>query len=200
VAPNLIIFIQSLLTKSAAIRFPVGIIFFLSGSAFESFDHKIMKKSDSDLFVFREQSHLLGILADDFESHLPLNRVWLSHDNDNSPFWKYEDKQTSEKGYFIHPAMLFGFNNMSFCQSSIIFLNRHQDSMNVGILMNEFLMKIIHKKSGNKALAVELVKNFPSVLPKSAFHFVHRFKRKNILVLNPEGLMKEFGLTWPQAI
>ncbi len=160
-----------------------------------------MTESESNnIFVFRERAHLFGVLVDDFESHLPLNRVWVSHNTEDSPFWQFEDQRTSQKGHFIHPATLFGFENLSFSESSVLFLNTQSEKLKVGVLMNEFLMKLINKKSVNRALAVDLVKNFPPALPKTAFKFVHRFKRNNIYVLNPEGLLKEFNLTWPESI
>ena len=159
----------------------------------------IMARSDQkSIFVFREQPHLFGILPGDFDTYLPLEQVSISHDSENPLLWIYEEKQTSKKGYFIHPALLLGFKKITFSKSGILFLKNNTQETDIGILMNDFLMKIVQKKAGSRTLSVDLVKNFPSEFPKRAFRFVQRFKRQNILVINPEGLIKEFNLSRPQ--
>lgn len=155
--------------------------------------------SVNSIFVFKEQTHLFGILPTDFYTFLPLNKLWISPVSKDSPLWRFEGESSIQQGYFVHLATLFGFKDIRFSQSGVIFLKQHTKKSYVGIVMNDFLMQIMNRKIGPKTIAIELTKNFPPNLPKSAFHFVQRYKRKNIMVINPEGLLKEYDITWPQV-
>ena len=158
-----------------------------------------MKKIKSDgLLVFKEQTHLFGIRNSDFDSYFPLNKLWISPSNKEQLLWKFEGKQGKPKGYFVHPAMLFGFKDVKFSQSSIVFLKKLNKNISVGLIMNDFYTRIINGRIGPKVLSTDLVKNFPINLPKAAFHFVKRYKRKNIMVINLEGLIDEFRIEWPE--
>lgn len=151
------------------------------------------------LFVFREQPYLFGIESNDFDSYLPLNKVWISPDPVTPNIWHFEVKNSkSRKGYFIHPATLFGFRDVQISNSSVLFLMKLENGMETGILMNDFVMQLSDKKVGLKQYETELVKSFPESLPKSAFRFVQKYKRNNIFVFDVAGLIKEFGIHWPE--
>jgi hypothetical protein len=153
----------------------------------------------NSIFVFKEQSHLFGILPTDFNTFLPLNKLWIAPVSNDSPLWKFEGTPSNQQGYFVHLATLFGFKDVRFSQSGVVFLKQHAKNMFVGIVMNDFVMQIVNRNIGPKTIAMELTKNFPPNLPKSAFHFIQRYKRKNIMVINPEGLMKEYKIEWPET-
>ncbi len=153
-------------------------------------------KSD-DLFVFKEQMHFFGIRKSDFDNYFPLNQMWISPLDDMQLLWRFESIQGKPKGYFVHPAMLFGFKDVNFSQSSIVFLKKLNHKTSVGLIMNDFYTQIVNGNVGPRLLSTDLVKNFPANLPKNAFHFVKRYKRKNIMVINLEGLVDEYKIEWP---
>lgn len=152
------------------------------------------------LFVFREQPYLFGIVNSDFDTYLPLNKVWISPDPETPNIWHFEVKNSaSRKGCFIHPATLFGFGEVQISDSSVLFLKKQDNGMETGILMNDFVMQLSDKKVGLKQYETELVKSFPENLPKSAFRFVQRYKRSNIFVYDVAGIIKEYNIQWPEV-
>ncbi len=146
------------------------------------------------LLVFREQNLFFGIRSNDFEQYFPLNKVWISQANNSSQVWRFEGKEKKEKGCFIHPGSLFGFSKFRISQTGVIFLKNISNQLPMGILMNEFLMKISLKKIGTKKIDIEQLKKFPTHLPKSAFHTVQRYKRKNIFIIDPLMLFKAYDI------
>jgi hypothetical protein len=158
-----------------------------------------MKQINSNsLFVFKEQTHFFGIRNSDFDTYFPLNRLWISPTNEKQLLWKFEGRQEKQKGYFIAPGILFGFKDVKLSESSIVFLKKFSHQSSVGLVMNDFYTQIVNTRVGPKVLSTELIKNFPEHLPKSAFHFVKRYKRKNIMVINMEGLLNEYEIEWPK--
>lgn len=151
----------------------------------------------NNLLIFREQSYLFGLLPAEFENYLPLDTVWISPFQDSPHIWQYETKESAKKGYFVHPGTLFGFSNLSFSENSVIFLTEIKNKMGFGVLMNGYLTQLSEKVTLQKKMDLELVSNFPDNLPKSAFQYVQRYKRKNVLVLDLKGLIKEFDIEWP---
>lgn len=155
----------------------------------------------NNVYVFKEPPYLLGVTQDDFESHLPLNQAWISPEPNSSNIWRFKTKDRSpRKGFFVHPGALFGFQKVQISNTSVLFLKKLDNEIEIGILMNEFLLQTSNKKAGSKQLSVDFVKNFPEKLPKTAFHFVQRHKRKNVFVINFDGLMDEFTIVWPNYI
>ncbi|MBU2515447.1 hypothetical protein KJ966_29375 [bacterium] len=153
----------------------------------------------SRLFVFREQTYLFGILSGEFDKYLSLNHVIICQDEQHPNLWKFEATDTGESGYFIHPMELFGFGKIKFSQKSILFIRNQPDSPAFGLLMNDFYMHINDKRAEPKRIEPDVVKNFPPQLPKPVFQFVRRFKRKNIFVINPDALLKEYNIQFPET-
>lgn len=149
------------------------------------------------LIIFQESSHLIGINPSDFDSAIQLNAVWISPSATSENVWEFESKDAAWKGCFVHPGTLFGFGKVYFDASSYLFLQKENDDFYIGILMNEFLIQLSEKRTLSKKLEIDLVKNFPAELPKSAFQFVHRYKRKNVLVLHPAGLLETYHIKLP---
>ncbi len=152
----------------------------------------------SRLFIFQEQAYLFGIQSGEFDKHLLLNRVTVFQDKQHTDLWKYEIKDNSESGYFIHPAALFGFSKIKFSQKSILFIRNQPQSPTFGLLMNDFYIHMTEKRVESKRIEPDVVKNFPPQLPKSVFHYVRRYKRKNIFVINPDALLKEYSIQLPE--
>ena len=152
----------------------------------------------NNLYVFREHPYLLGVKPDEFESYLPLNKVWISPLSNHSNIWRFEVKNGSiRQGFFIHPGGLLGLQKAQISNYSVLFLKKLSDDIEIGILMNDFLLQIADKKLAPKQLDVNFLKNFPDSLPKPAFHFVQRHQRKNVYVISFDGLIAEYEIKWP---
>ncbi len=145
----------------------------------------------SKLFVFQETNILLGLDPDEFDKHIALNQVTISRHNDNPDYWHFEGKNSDEKGLFLHPASLLGLGKLDFSQKSYLFIKKQGEGQELspGLLMNNFQMQITTKKTGSKMILPGVAKNFPKQVPKSAFRFIQRFKRKSILVIDPPALL-----------
>ena len=152
--------------------------------------------NQNSLLVFKEETVYFGLLADEYDTYLPLNQLSISPHGQNALLWKFEAKQSRQKGCFTNPAMLFGFKDIKFSQSGIVFIKRLSTKESMGLLMNDFITQIVRKKTGLKTSPVHLNKNLPPTFPKSAFHFIQRHQRKNVLVINPDQLRREFPIVW----
>ena len=136
-------------------------------------------KDLNGLLVFKEQSYMFGIQARDFDAYIPLNKLAISPLPDSQSVWKFEGNSNGRTGYFVHPAMLFGFRNIRFDQSGILFVRKLSAKTSVGLVLNHYQMSITSKKYGPKPLAPHLIKTFPPELPQSAFEYVQRYKRQD---------------------
>jgi len=152
--------------------------------------------SRNSLLVFKEGATYFGLLADEYDTYLPLNQLSISPHQQNDLLWDFHGKQSKQKGCFTNLAMLFGYADIRFSQSGVIFLKRLSTKESIGLLVNEFITQIVNKKTGFKKTATYLSNNIPPALPQSVFHFIQRHQRKNILVINPEKLRQEYPIVW----
>lgn len=158
-----------------------------------------MTNSNSNhLFVFKEQSLTLGVLPNEFDLVVPLNQYWISQSTTNPKIWKFNRENSSRSGFFVHPASLFGLKEVRFSDRGIAFLKKQSEDKYIGMVLNQYLMKIGVKKLGPKLIAADLVKNLPQNLPKSVFRSVQRFQRKNIFILNFDGILDEYKIDWEE--
>lgn len=152
---------------------------------------------DNSLIVFREENIYLGLLLNDFEQHFSLNHVWISPSMQSPLIWKFETKQKPFEGNFVHLGILLGFSPAYFNHSGHIFLKKIHDFSFMGIFMNNFFLQIPFAKFRDKKLDISEVKNYPLNVPKNTFRFVHRFKRKNIFVIDPLLLFQTYNVLPP---
>ncbi len=108
--------------------------------------------------------------------------------------WEFEGKQEPTKGRFVHLGSLFGFSPTYFSQSGYIFLKKVNNQSTIGIFMDNLYMQGSLKKIGDKKLEIEKIKNFPPNVPKTSFRFVQKYKRKNILVIDPLSLFRDHDI------
>ncbi len=156
----------------------------------------------SKLLVFRDHSYLFGILPEEYDMHLPLNQVTITQDKQNSDLWFFETKKDNINGQFVHPLALFGFRKYSFSQNSVLFIRNlsHSELPSFGLVMNDFYMQLSERRVEPKKIEPEVVKNFPKHFPKDAFHYVQRYKRKNIFVINPDALLAACKISLHQPV
>ena len=135
----------------------------------------------------------MGIFPSDFENYFQLSSAWISPSSHSMLVWKYERDKEPKNGNFIHAGALLGSASAIFSQHGYVFVKRINADLTMGLFLNEIISEIPLKRMGKK---VEIDQNhkIPSNIPVSAFRFIHRIKRKNVLVIDPLMLFKAFDV------
>lgn len=147
------------------------------------------------LIVFSENIYFFGLLPSDFDQFFSLNKAWISPTEDSSLQWKFEREEEPYQGNFVHFGNLLGLSSATFSETGYIFLKNLSATSSQGVFINQFIMRVALKKMKERnRIEVDEAKGFPPDVPRTAFRYVQRYKRKNIMVLDPLMLFRAYGI------
>jgi len=148
---------------------------------------------ENSVVVFQERGLFLGLYPSDFENYFQLNSVWISPSSHSMLVWKYERTKEPQNGSFIHASALLGSSPAVFSQHGYVFEKKITNSLSMGLFLNDITSEIPLKKIGKK-IEIDQVNKLPPDIPQSIFRFVHRVKRRNILIIDPLMLFKAYNV------
>jgi len=156
--------------------------------------------SDS-LLIFQENKLHFGMFPDEFEQYFPLNNVWISPEEGKPNIWRFEREKPPMRGKFVHFGSLIGKTPAYFDDTGYIFMKNIPGEFSLGIFIGAVILRIPVKKLRAKKIEIEREsKRIPAQLPKTAFRYIQRFQRKNILIINPLLLFRAYKIIFNDPI
>lgn len=154
---------------------------------------------NNNLIIFQEKHYSFGLFPEDFEKHLSLDQVWVRPSGISPSIWNFEAKKKDLQGVFVHLGVLFGFPMNSFHHSGYVFIKELPD-LSFGVLMGNYQLKIPTQSIGNTKVGIDEIADLPSNIPKSAFRYAVRYKKRKILIIDPLMLLRSYNNLFPVNI
>lgn len=148
----------------------------------------------NDIIVFQEQRFHFGINPGEFEESFSLNSAWISPANESDRLWRFERKERSIKGDFIHFGALLGLTSAYFNNASQIFMKKTPDGQVLGLCISGTLFQISLNGTKEKLVSIDESVHIPETLPQTIFSRLLRYKRKTIYIVDPILLFRAYHL------
>jgi hypothetical protein len=150
-----------------------------------------MKQS---IIVFQADRHFYGLDPADFEAHFALNSVWISPSRQLSPWWSFERKRETTKGFFVHFGTLIGLSKADFSGHGYVFVKNVPGVAALGICASGLIMKVPRQRLQKRIVAADEYRGLPDGLPCTAFSGVRWLRRKPVLIIDPVLLFQAYDL------
>ncbi len=139
------------------------------------------------VIVISEGNYLFGFDPSLFDGHFPLNEIWISPVLENNKIWNFEKKDASQKGLLINLNQFINQTSVSFHHNGTIFIKNitgETDSI-FGFFCNSVIAQITVEENDKRLISMDSVNRLPTNLSPKTISEVIKYKRKNVLVIDP---------------
>ena len=141
-----------------------------------------------DLIIFREGNAYFGLLAEDFETHIPIDEVKLSPSSFSDTVWSFSDPKTKLEGFLFHLGMVIGQSFTSISHQSYLFI-REVNQINLAVMLANYQFRL----PANQLNSLQVKP------PHQAFRRLYRYKKLSILLLDPIALYQSYRSVLPSV-
>lgn len=150
-----------------------------------------MSKIAPSLMVFKEEGLDIGFFASDYQYKFSIDEVVFSPNPFSSALWKFKGKNNYKyQGKFLHLGSALGATTTKFNHTGWIFCQRTKNGL-FGVFFNRLTFQANHLPK-MESLSEDHWKKSENDSAKVLFHQSFSFRRKTVLLLEPERIIRAF--------
>lgn len=153
------------------------------------------------VIIFREKNFLFALDKSQFEQYFLLEQIWIQPSEQSEKLWKYQNKEKKRSGQFVHFGHMLGLHPAVFSHEGSVFLRTLEEGEKTGIYINNFVAQIPYEKASSSFFELGPTVNIPDNTPWKFFKTVFKYKRRRVLMINPDEIIKNaLGIEEPEEV